>query len=258
MKQIKGIGGIFFQSEDPDNLKQWYATHLGINGIFYWNDVATSSPCYTTWNALPKSSEIFKDTDKQYVFNYCVDDLDHLLLELKREGISNIGNIDKNEHGRFGYIVDPEGNKIVLWEPGGKVPVGHNPNPDRVTGLGGVFFKAENPKELNDWYAKHLGLPITEWGCSFEWSDPNNPGAKAPASTAWSTFKSDTTHFDPSKKQFMFNYRVKDLVGLMDSLEKQGIEVAGKMEDASYGKFGWIVDPEGNKVELWEPVDDGF
>jgi predicted enzyme related to lactoylglutathione lyase len=79
-----------------------------------------------------------------------------------------------------------------------------------------------------------------------------------PASTAWSPFKNDTTYLDPSKKSFMFNYRVMDLVSLLKSLRQEGVQIVGAMEEFSYGKFGWIMDPEGNKIELWEPKDDGF
>ena len=128
----------------------------------------------------------------------------------------------------------------------------------RVTGLGGVFFKTDDPKKLKEWYGKHLGLPIDEYGASFRWIDLNNKEAVAPALTAWSPFKNDTTYFAPSEKPFMFNYRVDNLVELLAELKKEGVRVVGEMEEHSYGKFGWIMDPEGNKIELWEPKDDGF
>jgi predicted enzyme related to lactoylglutathione lyase len=128
----------------------------------------------------------------------------------------------------------------------------------RVTGIGGVFFKTEDPKKLKEWYGKHLGLPIDEYGASFKWIDPAHPDAKAPALTAWSPFKSDTTYFNPSDKPYMFNYRVENLVELLKILRQEGVEIVGEMQEFSYGKFGWIMDPDGNKIELWEPMDDGF
>lgn len=128
----------------------------------------------------------------------------------------------------------------------------------RVTGIGGVFFKTEDPKKLKEWYGKHLGLPIDEYGASFKWIDPEHPDAKVPALTAWSPFKTDTTYFKPSDKPYMFNYRVENLVDLLKVLKEEGVEMVGEMQEFSYGKFGWIMDPEGNKIELWEPIDDGF
>lgn len=128
----------------------------------------------------------------------------------------------------------------------------------RVTGLGGVFFKTTDPKKIKAWYAKHLGLPMDEYGASFRWIDINDKEAKVPALTAWSPFKDDTTYFAPSEKPFMFNYRVENLVELLKVLREEGVQVVGEMEEFSYGKFAWIMDPDGNKIELWEPKDDGF
>jgi len=128
----------------------------------------------------------------------------------------------------------------------------------RVTGVGGIFFKTQDPKKLKEWYGKHLGLPVDDYGASFKWIDPNNPNAKEHATTAWSPFKSDTTYFEPSEKPYMFNYRVENLVELLKVLKEEGVQIVGEMQEFSYGKFGWIMDPEGNKIELWEPMDDGF
>jgi predicted enzyme related to lactoylglutathione lyase len=128
----------------------------------------------------------------------------------------------------------------------------------RVTGLGGVFFKTSDPKKTKEWYGKHLGLPIDDYGASFQWVDINHKDAKEPAVTAWSPFASDTKYFQPSEKPFMFNYRVENLVELLKILKEEGVEIIGGMEEYSYGKFGWIMDPDGNKIELWEPKDDGF
>jgi predicted enzyme related to lactoylglutathione lyase len=128
----------------------------------------------------------------------------------------------------------------------------------RVTGIGGIFFKTEDPKKIKEWYGKHLGLPVDEYGASFRWFETDKREAATPALTAWSPFSKESTYFEPSQKQFMFNYRVENLVELLKVLREEGVEVVGEMQEFSYGKFGWIMDPEGNKIELWEPKDDGF
>lgn len=128
----------------------------------------------------------------------------------------------------------------------------------RVTGIGGIFFKTDDPKKIKEWYKKHLGFNTTEWGCSFLWKEVGKENAESPARTEWSPFKNDTDYFEPSKKPFMFNYRVENLVELLKVLREEGVTVVGEMQEYSYGKFGWILDPEGNKIELWEPIDGGF
>lgn len=125
---------------------------------------------------------------------------------------------------------------------------------NRVTGLGGFFFRAADPENIKKWYGRHLGLPIDDYGCSFWWKDDQGNDA----STHWGPMKEDTPYFDPSPKQFMMNFRVENLEELLKVLREEGVEIAGEMETYEYGKFCWIMDPEGNKVELWEPVDKGF
>ncbi len=125
---------------------------------------------------------------------------------------------------------------------------------NRVTGLGGFFFKTKDPKATKEWYGKHLGLPVDDYGCTFWWKD----AAGNDCATQWSPFKDDTTYFAPSKKEFMMNFRVENLTELLEELKKEGVTIVGEVEEYEYGKFGWIVDPEGNKIELWEPVDQAF
>ncbi len=124
----------------------------------------------------------------------------------------------------------------------------------RVTGLGGVFFKTADPQKMKEWYGKHLGLPVDEYGASFRSIDIDT---NAPVSTVWSPFKQDTTYFNPSEKAFMLNYRVENLVALLKVLKEEGVQIIGEIEEYPYGKFGWIIDPEGNKIELWEPNEEG-
>ena len=124
----------------------------------------------------------------------------------------------------------------------------------RVTGLGGFFFKTTNPDKVKTWYRDHLGLNTDQYGCTFWWKDD----AGNACSTQWSPFKEDTQYFSPSDKQFMMNFRVENLEELLVALKKEGVTIVGEMQEYDYGKFGWIMDPEGNKIELWEPVDSAF
>jgi len=123
----------------------------------------------------------------------------------------------------------------------------------KVTGLGGVFFKCDNPKEINEWYAKNLGLPSTAYGTTFEWREADDTSKKG--STSWCTFPQDTPYFNPSTKPFMINYRVENLAALVDELKKDGVVIVDEMVEYDYGKFIHILDPEGNIIELWEPKD---
>jgi len=123
---------------------------------------------------------------------------------------------------------------------------------NRVTGIGGVFFKAKDPNALSAWYKKHLGIPVQDWGgAAFHWKEPSNPDGVG--TTAWSLFPADTGHFAPSAASFMINYRVEDLLALLTVLRAEGVQVDENVDESEYGKFGWVFDPEGNKVELWEP-----
>lgn len=126
----------------------------------------------------------------------------------------------------------------------------------RVTGIGGIFFKSEDPEKLKKWYEGHLDIKSDEYGGIFRWRDFENP--EKMAYTAWGPSSKDTDYFLPSIKPFMFNYRVENLERLLEILKEEGVEVVGKIEEYDYGKFGWIMDPEGNKIELWEPKDQNL
>ncbi|MCO4292352.1 VOC family protein [Solitalea sp. MAHUQ-68] len=126
----------------------------------------------------------------------------------------------------------------------------------RVTGIGGIFFKCDDPEKQKEWYEKHLGIQSGEYGATFEWREKENPDQIA--HTAWSLFKADSKYFFPSTKPFMFNYRVENLSELLKVLKEEGVTVVGEIEEFEFGKFGWILDPEGNKIELWEPMDENY
>lgn len=125
----------------------------------------------------------------------------------------------------------------------------------KVTGIGGIFFKCKDPEKIKEWYSKHLGLITDQYGSLFEWRESES---KEKAFTQWSPFTEKTEYFKPSQKQFMINYRVENLIQLVEELKKEGVEVIDEMEEYEYGKFVHIMDIEGNKIELWEPVDKIF
>jgi len=124
----------------------------------------------------------------------------------------------------------------------------------RVTGIGGIFFKAKDPVALRAWYMKHLGIDVQDWGgAAFRWTD--EAGNPTSGTTIWSVGGADGDQFAPGKSSFMINYRVADLHGLLAVLRGEGCNVLEKTEDSEYGKFGWVIDPETNKVELWQPPE---
>ena len=126
-------------------------------------------------------------------------------------------------------------------------------NMKKVTGIGGVFFKSDNPQEMNEWYAKNLGLATSEYGTTFEWQYADDASKKG--STTWCIFPQDSKYFNPSAKPFMINYRVENLVELVDELKKENVTIVDDIADSEYGKFIHILDPEENIIELWEPKD---
>jgi predicted enzyme related to lactoylglutathione lyase len=123
----------------------------------------------------------------------------------------------------------------------------------KVTGIGGIFFKCKDPKQMNEWYHTHLGINTNQYGAVFEWrqgADPSKLGF-----TTWSPFKETTKYFEPSTRDFMINYRVENLEALVEQLRKDGVTITDNIETVEYGKFVHIMDIEGNKIELWEPND---
>jgi predicted enzyme related to lactoylglutathione lyase len=120
----------------------------------------------------------------------------------------------------------------------------------RVTGIGGIFFKVRDPKTMQAWYKQHLGIDVQDWGgAAFDWTDAD--GKPVAGTTAWRMAPPDDDSF--GEAPFMVNYRVADLSALLKALKEEGCNVLDKVDESEYGKFGWVIDPEGNKVELWEP-----
>lgn len=140
-----------------------------------------------------------------------------------------------------GYIAKPSANTDTL---------------KRVTGIGGIFFKCQNPTLIKKWYKAHLGLDTDQYGTTFEWRESADSTKKG--FTQWSPFTDKTTYFEPSTKDFMINYRVENLESLAVELKKEGVTIVDEIETFEYGKFLHIMDIEGNKIELWEPIDKEF
>ena len=124
---------------------------------------------------------------------------------------------------------------------------------ERVTGIGGIFFKSEDPKRLKAWYQQNLGIEPAEDGVAlFHWRERDNPDAVA--STVWEPFPADTNYFEPTRAQFMLNYRVRNLDAMLAQLRAAGAKVDDRIEEMEFGRFGWATDPDGNRFELWEPA----
>ena len=122
----------------------------------------------------------------------------------------------------------------------------------RVTGIGGIFFKARDAEGLRAWYRAHLGLDIQPWGgVTFRWREGETSGREG--ATVWTIFPASSDYFGPDDKPFMINYRVDDLARVLSELRAEGCDVEEKIDESEFGKFGWVRDPEGNRVELWEP-----
>jgi predicted enzyme related to lactoylglutathione lyase len=126
----------------------------------------------------------------------------------------------------------------------------------RVTGIGGIFFKCKDPDQMKEWYKTHLGLDTDQYGTTFEWRQAEDVNQKG--FTQWSPFSEKTKYFDPSSKEFMINYRVENLEALVEILKSEGVIITDDIEVFEYGKFVHIMDIEGNKIELWEPVDEEY
>ncbi|HEX6839712.1 MAG TPA: VOC family protein [Polyangia bacterium] len=122
---------------------------------------------------------------------------------------------------------------------------------ERVTGIGGVFWKSKDPKALQAWYAERLGVPASDGFMIFEWEDPTHPARKG--QTVLAPFPADTKYFEPSTAPFMINFRVRDLDAMLAQLRAAGVRVDDKIEESELGRFGWAIDPDGNRIELWQP-----
>lgn len=131
-----------------------------------------------------------------------------------------------------------------------------NDSTPKVTGIGGIFYRSKDPKQAREWYGKNLGLEIDDYGSAFEFRNANRPDEIN--YLRWSPFYESTDYFNPSEKEFMVNYRVQNIEGLVEKLKGNGVTIVDKIEEYEYGKFVHVMDHEGNKIELWEPIDSFF
>lgn len=126
----------------------------------------------------------------------------------------------------------------------------------RIKGIGGIFFKCKDPDQVKQWYSDKMGMKVDQYGALFEFAEADQ--ADQPAYLQWSPFKEDTEYFDPSKREFMINYRVENIEALKTDLESKGVKILDEIEEYEYGKFLHILGPEDQKIELWEPIDQSF
>lgn len=144
---------------------------------------------------------------------------------------------------------------LIAQDDSSKIKNSENEKVGRVTGIGGIFFKTENPEQTRQWYYKNLGLAPNDYGSMFEFRESDSQNI---AYLQWSPFNSSTKYFEPSEKDFMINYRVVNIENLVEQLRANGVTVLDTIATYDYGKFVHIMDLDGNKIELWEPVDVTF
>lgn len=194
-------------------------------------------------------AEIAKNTATQnrHQFHIDVKEIDSVLKKVKKFGGSVTEDVVLNENIKQASITDPDSNTIVLQE------VEKEDKKPSVVGLGGIFFKSENPEKLKQWYEDNMGISKGKHGLNFSWGKENGKGY-----TLWSPFEKDTEYFNPSNQEYMINFRVNNLDQLLQELKDKNVKVLGEPETYEYGKFAWVLDLEGNKIELWEPNDDVY
>lgn len=255
------IGGIFIKANNPKFLARWYEDNLGIGfgtGVYFsfkWRDIENSDEIgYTVFSFFANDTDYFYPGTADSMLNIRVKDLDTLRIQLQKNGVEVLDNVEDHPYGRFGWALDCDGNKIELWEPVDKGFDDFNKEMDlfgKVTGLGGVFLKCKDPDKSASWYRTNLGFDFTSSYCNMEWKDLNN---RKVCNTVLSFLPMNSNYFGTSKKDFIINFRVKDLDSLLKELRTSEVEIEEKTETYDYGKFGWVYDPEGNRIELWEPT----
>lgn len=264
MDRVTGLGGIFIKTNDPKFLSRWYEDHFGMNfgtqvyASFPWREWSDSEVFgRTEFCFFRDDSDYFKPSSKDLMLNFRVKNLDQFLSVLKNEGVTVLEPRESYEYGKFGWILDPEGNKIELWEPvvsGSGEPTQTVPAKGPVTGIGGIFLKSSDPGSLVKWYSDHLGLDFADGAHLFRWHPADAPAQTG--LTVFSFFEDKTDYFQPSEKTFMLNLRVKNLDDALKELRSAHVDVLEKTARYDFGSFGWCMDPSGTKIELWEPVEE--
>lgn len=257
-KKVTGIGGVFFKCQNTEKMKQWFNENLGLvtneyGAMFEFKLIDNPKEIgYLQWSPFTETTTYFQPSEKEFMINYRVDNLESLMNELKENNVTILDSIETYDYGKFLHIIDPENNKIELWEPVDNVFTelySHTSN--KKTGIGGIFFKAKNPQKLKEWYHENLGFAIDEYGSLFKFRNTINPDEIN--YLQWSPFSDSTKYFHPSEKQFMINYRVENLEELITKFKENGITILDSIEYTDFGKFVHVMAPENNKIELWEP-----
>lgn len=255
------IGGIFIKSNNPKYLARWYEDNLGIGfgtGVYFsfkWRHLEDpESIGYTVFSFFPNDTEYFNPSHSDFMLNIRVSNLDETRKSLKEKGVVVDDKVETYDNGKFGWAIDCNGNKLELWEPIDKgFEDYHQPMElfNNVTGLGGIFIKCKNVAETIEWYNKSFGFNFKYSFSDFEWRELNEK--EKIGNTVLTFFSQESDYFSKSTKGFMLNLRVKNLDDLIKNLTSSEVEVDPKTEDSEFGKFAWIYDPEGNRIELWEP-----
>jgi predicted enzyme related to lactoylglutathione lyase len=249
-------------------MREWYSKHLGLadkgGGVMLsWRERDDQQKEHiTVWTIFPTSTKYFDPSPAPLMVNYIVDDMDALLERLKQEGVKIDAKRMNESYGRFAWIYDLDGNKIELWQPlsaagqEAQFPQPEKSKPPvkmeqrgRILGIGGIFFKSANRDQMREWYSKHLGLVDKGQGVMLPWREHDDPQKEHV--TVWTIFPSSSKYFDAL---FMVNYIVDDMDALLDRLKQEGVKIDAKRMNESYGRFAWIYDPDGNKIELWQPL----
>jgi len=259
--KVNGFGGLFLKSADPKVQAKWYQENLGIgfeNNLYFsfmWRESENADSIgRTTFCFFKKDSEYYSPSTKSLMLNFRVGNLDTTLAFLRSQNVEVIGKAEEFEYGKFGWAMDPDGRKLELWEPIEEGFGDMHLDSDlrsNVTGIGGLFVKSKDPKKLMEWYSSRLGISFTQGSHVFEWQSYDKKDKNG--NTVFGIFAESSKYFDPSTEDYMINFRVKDLELYMEQLKKSGVESVSKIETYPYGKFGWILDSEGRKIEFWEP-----
>lgn len=259
--RVTGIGGFVFSCPDPPAVREWYSHHLGMvwddegTARFHLIEAQTDRPAITILRLVPEASDTLEPGRQPFMVRYRVDDLDVLAARLDDLGEAVIDPGRESDEGRFAWVVDPDGQKVELWDPG---PAGDGPAEPAapVAGLGGVFFKSHDPAALKTWYRTRLLIEPDDAGyVVFSWKGPGG----LTEYLSWEVFSADTDYFDPGTRPYMLNFRVDDLDALRGRLLEDGsVQVDPQIQEFEYGKFGWILDPTDARIELWEPNDRAF
>ena len=252
---IAGVAGVLVASPDPARMRDWYARHLGLRfeegsgARFPWRWPDGGGRVETRLDFVDEAGSPFAPGSQPFRVSYLVRDLDALARTLDEAG--NEVTIRDGRTGRVGRIVDPEGRAVELLQA--DEPTDPPEDHGRVTGIGGVFLRSPDPAATKAWYARLGIVPGDDGYVTF----PAISGG-GETLTVWEVFPADTTYFDsggkPGPQPLMLNLRVRELDELVEGLRRDGVWVDPTTEAYEYGKFAWIVDPSGARIELWEPA----